>query len=47
MFYGDRTLDGYTREELISRILVEKGYMVESALEPGEIPKILESVGAV
>jgi len=47
MFHGDKTLDGFTREELLSRILLEKGYMVESALEPGEIPKILESVGAV
>ncbi|WP_456422737.1 DUF512 domain-containing protein [Thermococcus sp.] len=47
MFYDNKTLDGFTRDELLSRILLEKGYMVESALEPGEIPKILESVGAV
>ncbi|MDV3103351.1 DUF512 domain-containing protein [Thermococcus waiotapuensis] len=47
MFYGDKTLDGYTRDELISRILVERGYMVESALEPAEVPKVLEKVGAI
>ncbi len=47
MFYGNKTLDGYTREDLVARILVERGYMVESALEPVEIPKILEKVGAV
>ena len=47
MFYGDKTLDGFTREELVSRILVEKGYMVESALEPAEIPRVLEKVGAL
>lgn len=47
MFYAGKTLDSFTREELVSRILVEKGYMVESALEPVEIPKILKSVGVV
>ena len=47
MFYDNKTLDGFTREELLSKILMEKGYMVESALEPVEIPQILERVGAV
>ena len=42
MFYGDSTLDGWRREELFTKILVEKGYIVETALEPQEIPKILE-----
>ena len=42
MFHGDVTLDGWKREELFSRILIEKGYIVETALEPHEIPKILE-----
>ncbi|ALM74781.1 DUF512 domain-containing protein [Thermococcus barophilus] len=42
MFHGDITLDGWKREELFNRILIEKGYIVETALEPQEIPKILE-----
>lgn len=42
IFYGDFTLDGWKRRELFNRILVEKGYIVETALEPQEIPKMLE-----
>ncbi|CAB49981.1 DUF512 domain-containing protein [Pyrococcus abyssi] len=44
MFYGDMTLDGWKREELFSKILIEKGYIVETALEPQEIPKVIEKV---
>ncbi|MDK2913360.1 MAG: hypothetical protein PWQ79_275 [Thermococcaceae archaeon] len=47
MFYGDRTLDGYTRDELVGRVIAEKGYIVETALEPVEVPRVLEKVGAV
>ncbi|AMM53515.1 DUF512 domain-containing protein [Pyrococcus kukulkanii] len=44
MFYGDMTLDGWRRQDLFTRILVEKGYIVETALEPQEIPKVIEKV---
>ncbi|AFK22637.1 DUF512 domain-containing protein [Pyrococcus sp. ST04] len=44
MFYGDMTLDGWKRNELFTKILVEKGYIVETALEPQEIPKIIKNI---
>ncbi|AEC52661.1 hypothetical protein PNA2_1746 [Pyrococcus sp. NA2] len=44
MFYGDMTLDGWNRRELSTKILMEKGYIVETALEPQEIPRIIEKV---
>ncbi len=49
MFYGDKTLDGYTRNELVGRIIAggKGGYIVETALEPVEVPRVLEKVGAV
>ncbi|AAL80973.1 DUF512 domain-containing protein [Pyrococcus furiosus DSM 3638] len=44
MFYGDMTLDGWRRQDLFSKILIEKGYIVETALEPTEIPKVIEKI---
>ncbi|AEH24129.1 DUF512 domain-containing protein [Pyrococcus yayanosii] len=44
MFYGEMTLDGWRRDQLFTKILTEKGYIVETALEPQDIPKILEKL---
>lgn len=44
MFHGDLTLDGWRRQRLYNKILIDRGYIVESALEPEEVPKILEEI---